>query len=58
VLEHDDGNRNREAELHTEAPDAISSPVAPQSVSQVRFDLHSDESGSEAVPIKKESCEM
>ncbi|MBT8469018.1 MAG: hypothetical protein KJN97_09740, partial [Deltaproteobacteria bacterium] len=36
----------------------ISSPVAPHTATAARFDFHRDQSRSEAVPTKKESCEM
>jgi hypothetical protein len=51
-------NGGRFRRLRTPAHGVISSPVAPHTATPVRFDFYSDETGSAAVPTKKESCEM
>ena len=51
-------NGERFRRLRTPAHGVISSPLAPHIAKPVRFDFYSDQSGSEAVPTKKESCEM
>jgi len=51
-------NGRRFRRLRTPAHGVISSPVAPHTATLVRFDFYGDQSESEAVPTKKESCEM
>ncbi|MGB3051166.1 MAG: hypothetical protein WBB42_09215 [Polyangiales bacterium] len=51
-------NGERFRRLRILAHGVILSLVEPHTAMPVRFDFYSDQSGSEAVPTKKENCEM